>query len=359
MKHQQNSGPWWPLLAAACLLLASSWAQAALFERVVTDLAAENRAARAEGKQLVIALTLPDCPGCREMERRVFADPATIKAIERRYRTVSLDLSQTVTIIDPAGRQTTLADFAQRLHAVATPSFAFFDGQGAILYRYTGVLESAGFRQLADFVRLGGYEQRPFSAKAGAAKRPVEPVALKADLPTPTLPRHPEFNLAATDGRLHRPADFPGQVLALAVGYTQCPDVCPTTLAELKAAVESLPIKLQPKVQVLFVTLDPERDSLSLLGEYAAAFAPRGSGPVLGLRGDGAATAAFIRELQLVAERQPSASMGYTLDHTAGVFLIDGEGRLRGLSPYGQPVADLAADLATLAREALPARRHP
>jgi protein SCO1/2 len=71
---------------------------------------------------------------------------------------------------------------------------------------------------------------------------------------------------------------------------------------------------------------------------------------VLGLRGDPAQTAALVREFQLVADRQPSASMGYTLDHTAGVFLIDGSGRLRGLSPHGQPVEKLAADLERLTR---------
>ena len=71
------------------------------------------------------------------------------------------------------------------------------------------------------------------------------------------------------------------------------------------------------------------------------------------------ASESFTLSADVGIDQVSSASMGYTLDHTAGVFLIDGEGRLRGLSPYGQPVADLAADLATLAREALPARHHP
>jgi protein SCO1/2 len=165
-----------------------------------------------------------------------------------------------------------------------------------------------------------------------------------------TLPHQPAFRLQATDGRLLSTADFRGRVVALSVGYTACPDVCPTTLAELKHAVEALPADRRTRVQVLFATLDPERDSLQILRAYADAFRPRQGLPVLGLRGDPAQTAALVREFQLVADRQPSASMGYTLDHTAGVFLIDGSGRLRGLSPHGQPVEKLAADLERLTR---------
>jgi protein SCO1/2 len=163
------------------------------------------------------------------------------------------------------------------------------------------------------------------------------------------LPQHPEFELAGTDGQEHKMADFHGSGVALAVGYTQCPDVCPTTLAELKAAVESLPADRRQYVQILFVTLDPERDAIPLLRQYADAFRPQGGRPILGLRGNPEQTAALIRQLQLVAEKQPSASMGYTLDHTAGIFLFDATGRLLGLSPYGQPLSKLNSDLLGIA----------
>jgi protein SCO1/2 len=110
-------------------------------------------------------------------------------------------------------------------------------------------------------------------------------------------------------------------------------------------------------VQVLFATLDPERDQLERLTSYVNAFRPSGGRPMLGLRGDAAQTAALVRQLHLVAEKWPAAAMGYTLDHTAGVFLFDRSGTLVGFSPYGQPLAKLARDFATLLAEPFPVLR--
>ena len=95
------------------------------------------------------------------------------------------------------------------------------------------------------------------------------------------------------------------RVVALSVGYTHCPDVCPVTLSELKAAIEALPPSLRPRVQGVFATLDPARDPLPLLRDYLASFNPTGGAPLVGLRGDDADTARLIQQLQLVAERQP------------------------------------------------------
>jgi len=327
------------LALGLALLAGSAWA--GLFDATSADLQAEARAAAAEGKRLAVFLTLPDCPGCLEMGRSVFP-AADVRRALAGYRTLHLDIAQQTALTDPSGRPTTPGDFARRLRAVATPSFVFFDGQGQVLYRHTGTLDGEGFKALAAYVAKGEYEKRPFVPPR------VPSAGLFADPPAATLPRRPSFNLRASDGRPRQAPDFRGQVVALAVGYTSCPDICPTTLAELQQAVERLPAARRARVQILFATLDPERDSLAILGEYAAAFRPVGGQPILGLRGDPAQTAALIRELQLVADKRPSASMGYTLDHTAGVFLIDQEGRLRGLSPYGQPVARLSADLDTL-----------
>lgn len=334
-------------LALLPLALAGQPALAALFERPATDLQAEVRAAGSEGRQLAVFLTLPDCPGCREMERRVFSDAGLERAFGRQFRSVRLDIAQTGPLTDPAGRVTTPGEFAHRLRAVATPSLAFFSADGQVLYRYTGTLDGAGLRRLADYVAHGGYEKRPFAPPRPAGKSVAR--ALYAEPPAATLPLQPEFTLAATDGQERRLADFRGAAVALAVGYTQCADVCPTTLSELKAAVEALPAGLRGQVQVLFATLDPERDGLAVLRDYAEAFRPRGGRPVLGLRGTAEQTADLIRQLALVAERQPSASMGYTLDHTAGVFLFDADGRLLGISPYGQTLDRLGHDIATLA----------
>ncbi len=337
-------------LAAAILLalaLLPSLAQAALFERSSLDLQAEARAAGGEKKLLAVFLSLPDCAGCQEMVRHLFADPATQSKAGKRFRTVYLDISRNETLIDPAGRQTTPGDFARRLRAFATPSLVFFDGQSQVLYRHTGTLDATGFANLLGFVERAEYEERPFVPPASQQRAKQ---SLFADPPAANLPHRPDFRLAATDGQQRSPADFRGKAIALAVGYTTCPDVCPTTLLELQSAVQSLPASQRNKVQVLFATLDPERDSLDMLRQYADAFRPKGGLPILGLRGDAKQTAQLIRQLQLVADKRPSDSMGYTLDHTAGVFLFDTRGRLLGLSPYGQPVDKLANDLATATR---------
>jgi protein SCO1/2 len=342
--------PWKYLVAVVLAGLLPAMAQAALFDRLPTDFQAEAKAAGQEGKQLAVFMTLPDCPGCLEMERTVLREVASEKAFSRQYRGVRLDLADTREITDPAGRKTSVADFANRLHVFATPSFVFFNPKGEVLFRYTGTLDAAGLKRLAAYVAAGEYEKRPFTPPRRSIVRGEASAAkLYADPPAATLPQHPEFQLAGTDGQEHRMANFLGTGVALAVGYTQCPDVCPTTLAELKAAVESLPADQRQHVQILFATLDPERDGIPLLRDYADAFRPKDGRPILGLRGNPEQTAALVRQLQLVAEKQPSASMGYTLDHTAGIFLFDATGRLLGLSPYGQPLNKLGSDLASIA----------
>ena len=339
--------------AGLLFFLVGGGSQAALFERNADNLQQEAAAAHAEGKQLAVVLTLPDCPGCLEMEKTVYRDRRTEKLIEGRFRTVRLDLSRSAPIIDTLGRATPVVDFAKRLRAVATPSLVFFAGDGSFAYRYTGTLDQAGLRDLADYVVRAKFEEFPFAprdaARGNLAAR--QDRALHASPPAGNLPLYPEFALAASDGRERRLADFRGQVVALSVGYTQCPDVCPTTLIELKAAVEGLPPTLRRQVQVLFATVDPDRDGLAMLKEYVAAFSPTSGRPVLGLRGSAEATARLISQLQLVAEKRPSGSAGYTVDHTAGVFLFDANGRLRGLAPFGQSVTALRSDLAHLLAE--------
>jgi protein SCO1/2 len=108
-------------------------------------------------------------------------------------------------------------------------------------------------------------------------------------------------------------------------GYTQCPDVCPTTLAALADAMK----KLGPdadRVQVLFVTIDPERDTPALLSQYVPAFDPR----FLGLYGDADATARTAKEFKILYQKVPGAAPGsYTMDHSAGTYVFDPQGRLR------------------------------
>ena len=108
-------------------------------------------------------------------------------------------------------------------------------------------------------------------------------------------------------------------------GYTQCPDVCPTTLAALAEAMKRLGADAD-RVQVLFVTVDPERDTPELLSQYVPAFDPR----FLGLYGDADATARTAKEFKILYQKQPGATPGsYTMDHSAGTYVFDPQGRLR------------------------------
>jgi protein SCO1/2 len=108
-------------------------------------------------------------------------------------------------------------------------------------------------------------------------------------------------------------------------GYTQCPDVCPTTMAALADAMRTLGPDAD-RVQVIFITVDPDRDTPELLGKYVPAFDPR----FVGLRGDAAATERTAREFKIIYQKVPgNAPDRYTVDHSAGVFLFDPQGRLR------------------------------
>lgn len=151
-------------LSVAALLLAglTGPAGAALFERETRDVHAEVQAAAGSGRNLAVLLTMPDCPGCRDMEQNVFRDAATEKAFEAKFAAVRVDITQGSTLMDPVGNATTASRWATRLHAVGTPSFVFLNPQGQVLYRYTGALDARGFRQLSQYVASGQYENHPF-----------------------------------------------------------------------------------------------------------------------------------------------------------------------------------------------------
>ena len=155
------------------------------------------------------------------------------------------------------------------------------------------------------------------------------------------------FRLTDQNGKTRTLADFRGKAVVMFFGYTQCPDVCPTTLAELKAARQQLGADAQ-RVQVLFVTLDPERDTRALLAQYVAAFDPS----FLGLYGDVETTAKTAREFHVYYQKQPGLTPGsYTLAHTAGSYVFDPRGRVRLFVHYGDPRANLVSDLRTLLRQ--------
>lgn len=150
------------------------------------------------------------------------------------------------------------------------------------------------------------------------------------------------FSLQDPRGRTRRLEDFRGKVVVLFFGYTHCPDVCPTTLTTLRDVMGLLGDEAQ-RVQVLFVTVDPERDSAELLANYVPQFHPG----FLGLRGDEAATAAMAQEFKVFYAKQPAGS-SYSVDHSTASYAFDPQGRLRLVMRYGESARNVADDLKLL-----------
>lgn len=151
------------------------------------------------------------------------------------------------------------------------------------------------------------------------------------------------LDLADHDGRARRLEDFRGKAVVLFFGYTACPDVCPTTLAKFAAVMQLLGADAE-RTQVLFVTLDPERDTPARLKAFVPWFHPG----FLGLYGDSAATEAVAKEFRIFSARREGGGLGYTLDHSAGAYVFDPAGRLRLYVADSAPAADIAADLRLL-----------
>ncbi|HTE14285.1 MAG TPA: SCO family protein, partial [Burkholderiales bacterium] len=148
-------------------------------------------------------------------------------------------------------------------------------------------------------------------------------------------------------GKSRTLTDFQGKVVVIFFGFTQCPDVCPTTLAEMAKVVKELGTDGE-KVQVLFVSVDPERDTRELLKQYVTAFHPS----FLGLSGDADATTRAAKEFKVYVQKQPTKTGGYTVDHSAGTFIMDQQGRLRLFAQYGAGAPILLGDIKTLLKQA-------
>lgn len=152
-----------------------------------------------------------------------------------------------------------------------------------------------------------------------------------------------DFQLVDHDGKLRSLGDFKGKVVVMFFGYTHCPDVCPTTLSELATVARELGPDAG-KLQVLFVTVDPERDTPALLKQYVPAFNPS----FLGLRGDAEATLKVAKEFKIFYQKQQTPGGGYTMDHSAGTYIFDREGRLRLFGQYGAGAPALLHDIRML-----------
>jgi protein SCO1/2 len=151
-----------------------------------------------------------------------------------------------------------------------------------------------------------------------------------------------DFHLTDPDGKERSLGEFRGKAVMLFFGFTQCPAVCPTTLATA-AGVRKLLGKDADRLQVIFVTIDPERDSAAVLKGYTAAFDPT----ILGLRTNLARTKKVADAFNIYYKKIPTGG-SYTMDHTAFSFLFDGKGDLRLAVHHGQSAEQVVADVRQL-----------
>lgn len=153
-----------------------------------------------------------------------------------------------------------------------------------------------------------------------------------------------DFALTDHNGQRRTLADFKGKVVTLFFGFTHCPDVCPTTLGEMALVMKELGPDAA-RLQVLFVTVDPERDTPEVLKRYVPAFHPS----FLGLAGSAEDIARTAKEFKIFYQKQklPNGS-GYSMDHSAGTYILDGEGRLRLFAQYGAGAPSLLHDIRLL-----------
>ncbi len=192
---------------------------------------------------------------------------------------------------------------------------------------------------------------------AGAAKRAVLLVCLAAlaacDSGKPQFKNTDvtgadyakDFALTDHTGKPRNLADFKGQVVTVFFGFTQCPDVCPTTLTEMKSVLDKLGPDDAKRVQVLFITVDPERDTQALLAQYVPAFHPS----FIGLYGDLEATQFVAKNFKVFYQKVPGKKPGsYSMDHSAGSYAFDPQGRLRLFVRHGQQLDWLVSDIKLL-----------
>nr|WP_315250902.1 SCO family protein [uncultured Duganella sp.] len=152
----------------------------------------------------------------------------------------------------------------------------------------------------------------------------------------------PDYQLFYTDGKPAALRDFKGKVVMLFFGFTQCPDVCPTALSRA-VEIKRLLGADGNKLQVVFVTVDPERDTAQLLTEYMRAFDPT----FVAVRGNLEQTAKAAKDFKIFYRKVPSGS-SYTMDHTALTYVFDTSGKIRLAMKHAQTAQECAADLRLL-----------
>ncbi len=153
-----------------------------------------------------------------------------------------------------------------------------------------------------------------------------------------------DFSLTDHNGKIRTMADFKGKIVVIFFGYTQCPDVCPTSMAEL-AEVKKLLGADGDKLQGLFVTVDPERDKPEMLKAYMGNFDPS----FLALRAEAAALEPIAKHFKIYYKKvEGKTPTSYTMDHSAGSYVYDTQGRVRLFTRYGSGAPALASDIKLL-----------
>jgi protein SCO1/2 len=153
-----------------------------------------------------------------------------------------------------------------------------------------------------------------------------------------------DFKLTDHTGRVRELADFKGKVVAVFFGYVHCPDVCPTTLSDFARSLEQLGAEAD-LVQVIFVTVDPERDTPDVLKAFVPAFNPG----FLGMYTEAGALRELAKEFKVVYQKTSVKGVDdYLIDHSAGTYIFDKKGNLRLLMPYGSSPDAIAHDLKVL-----------
>jgi protein SCO1 len=176
---------------------------------------------------------------------------------------------------------------------------------------------------------------------AGSAFGATDTTRLKAGVFSPPAPA-PEFALDGSDGNALSLARYRGKVVLLAFGFTNCAEVCPVTLATLALARKGLGTSAA-EVQLVYVTVDPERDTPERMKTHLRNFDPS----FVGATGQPEVLAGVRKNYGIVANRVASGG-GYAVDHSSSVYLIDREGQLRAMMPYGHAAADYVHDLQLL-----------
>ena len=152
------------------------------------------------------------------------------------------------------------------------------------------------------------------------------------------------LTLTDHNGKLRSMSDFKGKVIVLFFGFTHCPDVCPTTMSDLKQAMKLLG-EQSNEVQVLFVTVDPERDTQEVLAKFVPSFDAR----FIGLRGSLQETAETLGNFKIFYSKVPGKNKAdYSIDHSAGMYVFDKKGKVRLYMGYGQKPAEIVSDISKL-----------